>query len=141
MKVDPQFEHLVVVDSRDSLSGDEVSKLFDSETDASELADPVHEFFKKAERDRFSTSAGVSDFSWDEQLGTVVEKQYNYNVGGELLAKGEIASRMSKVLAEIKPFCLADEVQQIEKSIRCLDLALFGELVEPVVRRMRHAIT
>jgi len=68
MKVDPQFEHLVVVDSRDYLSGDEVSKLFDSNTDASDIADPVHEFFKKAERDRFSKSAGVSDFSWDEPM-------------------------------------------------------------------------
>jgi hypothetical protein len=63
MKVDPQFEHLVVVDSRDYLSGDEVAKLFDSDT-----ADPVHEFFKKTKVDRFNTSAGVSDFSWDSPL-------------------------------------------------------------------------
>ncbi len=65
MKVDPQFEHLIVVDSRDSLSGDEVSKLFDSNTDASDVPDPVHDFFRKTERDRLTKSAGVSDFSWD----------------------------------------------------------------------------
>jgi hypothetical protein len=68
MKVDPQFEHLVVVDSRDYLSGDEVSKLFGSDTDVSDVANPVHEFFKEAELDRFSRSAGVSDFGWDEPM-------------------------------------------------------------------------
>ena len=68
MKVDPQFEHLVVVDSRDYLSGDEVSKLFGSDIDASDVADPVHEFFKKAEGERFSKSAGVSEFSWDAPM-------------------------------------------------------------------------
>ena len=68
MKVDPQFEHLVVVDSRDYLSGDEVSKLFGSDTDASDVADPVHEFFKRAERDRLSRSAGICEFSWDAPM-------------------------------------------------------------------------
>jgi hypothetical protein len=68
MKVDPPFEHLVVVDSRDYLSGDEVSKPFGSDTDDGNVADPVHEFFKRAERDRLSRSAGICEFSWDAPM-------------------------------------------------------------------------
>ena len=68
MRVDPQFEHLLVVDSRDYLSGDEVPKLFGSDIDASDVSDPVHEFFKRAERDRLSRSAGICEFSWDAPM-------------------------------------------------------------------------
>jgi hypothetical protein len=62
-----------------------------------------------------------------------------FNVGGQILAKGEVASRMYKVLEQIRSFCESQEAALLEKSMKALDLAAFGELVEPVLARMRRA--
>ncbi len=93
--------------------------------------------------------------SWDELLGssaypekrpevpadskTKVTSSEAYNVGGQILAKGEISSRMYKVLEQIRSFCEGQEAVLLEKSIKALDLAAFGELAEPVLARMRRA--
>ncbi len=94
------------------------------------------------------------DAGWAELLGgayperkpevsgdskTKVASSEAYNVGGQVLAKGAIESRMLKILAEIRSFCIGDEEELIAKAIKCLDFITFGELAEPVLARMKQA--
>jgi hypothetical protein len=92
------------------------------------------------------------DTSWEELLGGAYPEREQeiygdskkkaaasevYNVGGEILAKGQIESRMLSVLARIRPFCVGEEAKLIEKAARALDFLAFGELAEPVLERMK----
>jgi hypothetical protein len=63
----------------------------------------------------------------------------NFIFGGEVLAKGQIESRMLSVLAKIRSFCVGEEAKLIEKAARALDFLAFGELAEPVLERMKSA--
>ena len=81
----------------------------------------------------------------EKQSGTPLAKRAataeTFCVGtGERLAKGEIESRMLRVLSRIRPFCVGDEAELIEKSVKCLDFITFGELAEPVLDRMKTAM-
>jgi hypothetical protein len=119
------------------LNGNEIKKTYDSDTDAAEVPNPVAELFAKCASDRFNKSAGNhSDSAWNEPLSAAVTVK-KYNVGGELLGKGEVTSRMLSLFNQVRPFCISNEAELIEKSIRCLDFSLFGELCEPVLARMK----
>lgn len=124
-------------DEGGSLSGNEVHRYkADGDDGAAEIPDPTAILFAKYASDRFEKSTGTPfDATWNEPMGAAVEK--TYRVGGELLGKSEITSRMLSVLGEIRGFCRGDEAEQIEKAIRCLDFSLFGELAEPILRRMK----
>jgi len=119
------------------LSGNEVKKLYDSDSDFAEIENPVQTLFNKYAANRFDKSAGNhSDSAWDEPLGAAVVVK-KYSVGGETLGKGEVTSRMLGLLNQIRPFCEGKEAEQIERAIKCLDFSLFGELAEPVLARMK----
>jgi hypothetical protein len=119
----------------EEIQGDDIVKLSIDDGESA-IQDPIGDFIKAAAATRFdSKSASTFDSTWNETIGGVVEKQYH--VGGELLGKSEITSRMLSVLGEIRAFCRGDEAEQIEKAIRCLDFALFGELAEPILSRMK----
>jgi hypothetical protein len=89
----------------------------------------------------------IIDQAWEELLGArvgdskkkIASGDLCYKVGGELLSKGEITSRMLGVLAQIREFCEGREAELVEKAIRALDFAAFGELVGPVLARMKRA--
>lgn len=119
-----------------SLSGNEIRKTFDSDPDFAEVFDSVSDFVRKVSENRFQSVSRHFDTTWDEPLrAEVVVTQYK--VGDELLAKGEVTSRMLRVLNRIRPYCVGDEANLIEKAIRCLDFSLFGELAETVLARMK----
>jgi hypothetical protein len=79
-----------------SLSGNEIQKTYDSDVDAA-IADPVADFFRKTERDRFSKSAGVSDFSWDEPL-TATAPLETRSVGLSKASSGRWRIRLEKTV-------------------------------------------
>jgi hypothetical protein len=62
-----------------------------------------------------------------------------YSVGGQVLAKSELTSRMYKLFEQIRGICEGQEARLLEKSIKALDLTAFAELAEPIVARMRRA--
>jgi hypothetical protein len=89
----------------------------------------------------------IIDRAWEELLGArvgdskkkIASGDLGYKVGGELLSKGEITSRMLGVLAQIREFCEGREAELVEKAIRALDFSAFGELVTPILSRMKRA--
>jgi hypothetical protein len=89
----------------------------------------------------------IIDRAWEELLGgrlgdskkKIASGELGYKVGGELLSKSEITSRMLGVLAQIREFCEGREAELVEKAIRALDFIAFGELVSPVLARMKRA--
>jgi hypothetical protein len=90
--------------------------------------------YRKIASDAEKKSAG------DTRLAKRAGNAEFFKVGGQPLAKGEIESRMLRVLSKIRPFCRGSEEELIEKSIRALDFIAFGELSEPILQRMKEAI-
>lgn len=59
---------------------------------------------------------------------------------GGSLSKGELMSRMNKLLEALAPSCLADEESELSKAIQALDLTLFCQLAERIVQRRAEHI-
>jgi hypothetical protein len=132
-----------------------------------DIEDPVSLLVKAAERDELAKrdvategrhdatghflsvdhDLEIIDRAWEELLGgrmgdakkKIASADLGYKVGGELLSKSEITSRMLGVLAQIREFCEGREAELVEKAVRALDFAAFGELVSPVLARMKRA--
>ncbi len=63
---------------------------------------------------------------------------YAKRTSGAPLAKGEVASRMFSLLEKLRGDCIGDEEAHLEGATRSLDVALFAQIAEGVVSRLKR---
>jgi hypothetical protein len=97
------------------------------------------------------------DLAWEELLGRggafperrqevsadpkkkKVASAETYNVGGQILAKNEMTSKMYGVLAQLREFCVGQEYKLLDKAIKACDITCFAELAETILARSKRA--
>jgi hypothetical protein len=113
------------------------------------LADPHpgDQFFQKLALDSLihatPTSPENDGVDWLSKLLALPAADQHHERDGEPLAKGEVQSRLTSLLHKIRANAaelgVAIDFEGMEKAIRCLDIAAFGELAEAAVGKIQTA--
>jgi hypothetical protein len=88
------------------------------------------EAFEKSLRAANAHKSESFDSSWYEPVGGVQKST------DAPLAKGELVSRLYSFLEKLRPHCINDEAEQLEKAVRCSDVALFAQIGEGILSRV-----
>ncbi len=124
-----------------------------------ELGDAVKDFI---EGRQFAIESGVDCVKLDRETArndsrfeTFLEKRAQIAAGGKKeavpspylyakridvpLGKGEIMSRMLRLVDQLRADCSATELELLEKSVTALDIPCFCQVAESVVSRLKRA--